>query len=123
MLDAAGCGQAVVSGRPVNHRERIRAFGQYYLELGRATNNVEVGGLPPDNELPVGLSSQCLGKDTAVWADTGFIGAQVVIVWKQGIEERTALIRVYRHALLPVEQLVSGRGCQLQVAVRPGKRH
>jgi hypothetical protein len=84
---------------------------------------VEVGGLPPDDELPVRRSSQRLGEDTAVCAHTGLIGAQVVIIWEQGIVERTALIRRYRHTLLPVEQLVSGRGYQLQVAVRPGIRY
>jgi hypothetical protein len=84
---------------------------------------VEVGGLPPDDELPVRRSSQRLGEDTAVCAHTGLIGAQVVIIWEQGIVERTALIRRYRHTLLPVEQLVSRRGYQLQVAVRPGIRY
>src|SRR5207244_9301261 len=70
LLDAAGCRQAVVAGRPVDHRERIRAFGQEYLELGGCGGRwgVEVGGLPPDDELPVGRSSQRLAKDTAVWA-------------------------------------------------------
>ena len=63
---------AVVAGHPVDHRQRIRAFGQQYLELGGCGGRraVEVGGLPPDDELPVGRSSQRLGKDTAVWADT-----------------------------------------------------
>jgi predicted ABC-type sugar transport system permease subunit len=84
---------------------------------------VEVGGLPSNDKLPVRRCSQRLGEDTAVCAHTCLIGAQVVIVREQGIEERTALIRVYRHALLPVEQLVSGRGGQLNVAVGPGIRY
>jgi hypothetical protein len=84
---------------------------------------VEVGGLPSDDELPVRRSSQRLGKDTAVCADTGLIGAQIVIIWEQGIVERTALIRGYRHALHPVEQLVPGRGGQLNVAVRSSIRY
>jgi len=124
LLDAAGGLCALVDRRPVDRRQRTRAFGQHNLELGRSlTGMVEVGGLPPDDELPVRRSSQRLGEDTAVCAHTGLIGAQVVIIWEQGIVERTALIRRYRHTFLPVEQLVSGGGYQLQVAVRPCKRY
>ena len=124
MLDTAGGLCALVDRRPVDRRQRTRAFGQYNLELrGPFAGVVEVSRLPSDDELPVRRSSQRLGEDTAVCAHTGLIGAQVVIIWEQGIVERTALIRRYRHTLLPVEQLVSGRGYQLQVAVRPGIRY
>ena len=88
LLDAAGCRQAVVAARvPVDHRKRIGAFGQYHFELGAiaTSGRGEEGGLPPDNELPVRRSSQRLGEDTAVWADTRLIGTQVVIERKQGI--------------------------------------
>jgi hypothetical protein len=84
---------------------------------------VEVGGLPPDDELPVGRSSQRLGEDTAVCADPRLVGAEIVIVWKQGIQERTALSRVYRDALIEKERLGLGHGHELERAVRPGKRH
>src|SRR5882724_662897 len=83
LLDAAGSRRAVVGGCPVDRRQRIRAFGQQYLELGSAAGNVEVGGLPPDDELPVRRSSQRLGEDTTVCADSRLIGAQVVIVRKK----------------------------------------
>jgi len=71
-LDPADCRQAVVAGHPVDHRQRIRAFGQQYLELRlRGTRGaVEVVGLPPDDELPVWRTSHRLGEDTAVWAGT-----------------------------------------------------
>ena len=36
LLDAANCRQPVVAGHPVDHRQRIRAFGQQYLELACA---------------------------------------------------------------------------------------
>ena len=88
LLDATGCRLSVVAARvPVDHRKRIRAFGQYHFELGviATSGGGEVGGLPPDDELPVRRSSQRLREDTAVWADTRLIGAQVVIVRKQGI--------------------------------------
>ena len=92
LLDAAECRrQPVVAGHPVDHRQRIRAFGQQYLELRlRGTRGaVEVVGLPPDDELPVGRSSQRLGKDTAAWAGTHtFIGNQIGIVREEGIQER-----------------------------------
>ena len=72
LLDAGDCRQPVVAAHPVDHRQRIRAFGQYYLELRlRGTRRaVEVVGQPPDEELPVGRSSHRLGEDTAVWAGT-----------------------------------------------------
>jgi hypothetical protein len=66
LLDAAGCGGAVVAARvSVDHGKRIRAFGQYHFELG-SPGIIEIDGLPSDDELPVGRSSQRLGKDTAV---------------------------------------------------------
>jgi hypothetical protein len=71
-LDSADCRQPIVAGYPVDHRQRGRAFGQYYLELRlRGTRRaVEVVGLPSDEELPVGRSSHRLGEDTAAWAGT-----------------------------------------------------
>ena len=88
LLDAADrARQAVIAGHPVDHRQRIRAFGQSYLELRlRGTRGaVEVVGLPSDDELPVGRSSQRLGKDTAAWAGTHtFIGNQVGIIRGRG---------------------------------------
>jgi hypothetical protein len=77
LLDAANRRQPVVAGRPVDHRQSIRAFGQYYLELRlrRTRGTVEVVGLPPDDELPIRRSSHRLGKDTAACAGTrSFIG-------------------------------------------------
>ena len=72
LLDTAGCRQTVVAGCAVDHRQRIGAFGQEYLKLrGRGgRGSVEIGSLPPDDELPVRRSSQRLGKDTAGWAGT-----------------------------------------------------
>ena len=104
MLDAAECRrQPVVVGHSVDHRQRTRAFGQYYLELGGPTaGEVEVGGLPPDYELPVRRNSDRLGKDTAVCADSRLIGAEVGIEGEERIQERTVgrRIGIHRHALI-----------------------
>jgi len=106
LLDAAECRrQPVVAGHSVDHRQRIGAFGQEHLELGLCGTRraVEVVGLPPDDELPVGRSSQRLRKDTAAWAGTHtFIGNQILIVREQGIQKRTmgCWIRIHWHALI-----------------------
>jgi hypothetical protein len=105
LLDAAGCGQAVVAARvPVDHRKRIGAFGQYHFELG-IPGHVEIDGLPPDDELPVGRTSHRLGKDTAVWArlKRTIHGEHVIIEWKQGIGPRTVWSGIYRDTLHVVE--------------------
>ena len=126
MLDAADCSQTAVASYPVDYRQRIRAFGQQYLELRlRGTRRaVEIVGLPPDDELPIRRSSQRLGKDTAACAGTGsFIGNQIRIVREEGIHERIlATRRIHRHAPCPPEEFVVGAG-EVYVAVRPDRRH
>src|SRR5438046_110491 len=49
---------------------------------------VEVGRLPPDDELPVGRNSQRLSKDTAIRARSYLISTQVVVVSEDLIAKR-----------------------------------
>ena len=125
MLDAAHCRQPVVTGRPVDRRQRPRAFGQYYLELRlRGTRRtIEVVRFPPDDELPVGRSSHRLSEDTAACAGTHtFIGHQIGIVREEGIQERILSgTRIHGHAPHPPEQFVVGAG-EVYVAVRADRK-
>jgi hypothetical protein len=105
LLNAAGSRQAVVAARvPIDHRKRIGAFGQYHFELG-VPGIVEIDGLPPDDELPVGRASHRLGEDTTVCArlKRTIHGEHVIIEWKQGIGPRTVWTGIYRDTLLVVE--------------------
>ena len=120
LLGAADCRQPLIGGVTVDHRERIRAFGQYDLELG-GTGKVEVSGLPPDEELPVGRISHRLGKDTAVWARSshGISGEQIGVIREKGIQERIlSTHRIHRDAPHPPEQFVVRPG-DVHIAIRP----
>jgi len=112
LLDAAGCLRPVVITGSVNYRERIRAFGQKNLEFGSPWM-VEIRRLVSDNKLLVRWTSQRLREDTAIWTGTQLIRSHIIIIRKQGVQEWTALIRIYRHALIKKERLDIWRAGEL----------
>lgn len=74
---------------------------------------VEIRGLVPDNKLLVRRASQCLREDATIWTGTQLIRAHIIIVRKQCVQKRTALIRIYRHALIEKERLDTWRAGEL----------
>jgi hypothetical protein len=112
LLDAGGCLRPVVITGSVNYRKSIGAFAQKNLEFGGPWM-VEIRRLVPDNKLLVRWTSQRLREDTTIWTGTQLIRTHIIIVRKQGVQERTALIRIYRHALIEKERLDIWRAGEL----------